>query len=304
MRPRALTRRSEADPIRRVTGSPVLWRERQVRFGLGRFAGVVVWAFIGGTAIALDSVAIWMAGNFTADGLCLGVSVMLLVATMLVATIQSGPALAAEREAGTLSLLLTTPLGAGRIVYEKALGAMRHSMPVWGLLLAHVIVVVAVGFFHPILVLHVALILAGVLVMVTGIGMLIGAWVRRAATAAMLNLLVMGVVFAGPPAVVMALAEYGPSGGGNAEYSLYVFHPVSQIVMASEGASYATQSGFDGRRHRVLSYDLGPRLRIGKSTEAGWAYVTMLLILTSGVQVGVGVAAGALAVRRLRRTGG
>jgi len=288
MRPRARQRRTEADPIRRVTSSPVLWRERQVRFGLGRFAGLVLWSHLAAAVALVYILTIWI--GFSAHeigGMLVSTMAALLVATILLATVQSAPALAAEREAGTLTILLATPMDPQGIVWEKVLGAMWHSMPVWGLLLAHVTLAAVVGLLHPIAIVHVILLLAGVLALTTGIGMLVGSIARRSSTAVMLNLLVVGMIFVGLP--LMLEVPHQLMGGPNLEGLFMCLHPVGQIIVAMQGATHY------GGAHQALEYDWE-----GATGWTSWAGSTVLIALVAGAQICVGRAAGKLAVRRLR----
>jgi len=295
MRPRAVRRRTEADPIRRVTGSPILWRERQVRFGLGRFAGVILWGTLAGSVAAFDCVGVLEANTSECCGIFEMGAVILLVAAMLLATVQSAPVLAAEREAGTLALLLATPFDPGRIVVDKALGALVNSMSVWVLLPAHIALGVVMGYFHPILLIHVVLLLAGVLALVTGSGLLVGSWVRRSSTAVMVNILVVATIFIGLPLMVETSHQF--LGTENLEGLFTGLHPVGQIIAVAQGASHADWLSYgDLQRHRVLGYYLD--LPFG---SMGWAGATVLVIVTAGVQAGAGLLAAALAARRLRR---
>ena len=60
MRPKVITRRKESDPIRSVTGSPILWRERQVHFGPSRFLAIIAWSVLLASGVAiLDFVALY-----------------------------------------------------------------------------------------------------------------------------------------------------------------------------------------------------------------------------------------------------
>ncbi len=124
-----------AGPIRRVKGSPVLWKEirtfavRQSRHPLAKYGApvalvcLIVTAVSGVFIFGVASSAAVIAGSmvFCALGLHVGAAVALsgAAATMI----------PKEREARTLPVLLATPLEDGRIVRDKALAVLRQGLP-------------------------------------------------------------------------------------------------------------------------------------------------------------------------------
>jgi hypothetical protein len=129
-----------AGPIRRVKGSPVLWKElrtfavRQSRHPLAKYGApailvcLIVAALIGVGIFGMGSSAAVIAGSmvFCALGLHVGAAVALsgAAATMI----------PKEREARTLPVLLTTTLEDRQIVRDKAIAVLRQSLPVLVLL--------------------------------------------------------------------------------------------------------------------------------------------------------------------------
>jgi len=122
-------------PIRRVEGSPVLWKELRIfavsqgRHLLGGYgapiilAGLIVLAVIAIGWLGGGNLSSMIAGGMLACavGLHIGSAVGLagIAATMV----------PKEREARTLPVLLTTPLDDGRIVRDKAIAAFRQGLP-------------------------------------------------------------------------------------------------------------------------------------------------------------------------------
>jgi ABC-type transport system involved in multi-copper enzyme maturation permease subunit len=122
-------------PIKRVEGSPVLWKElrtfavRRSRHPLAKYGAPAILAcLIAAAGIGMGifgvggSMAV-IAGSmvFCALGLHVGAAVALsgAAATMI----------PKEREAGTLPVLLATTLEDGRIVRDKALAVLRQCLP-------------------------------------------------------------------------------------------------------------------------------------------------------------------------------
>jgi ABC-type transport system involved in multi-copper enzyme maturation permease subunit len=317
MKPHLWRARRAAAPVQRVTGSPIIWREKRVRFGPSRLAAVVAWGILCAWVAVIDPlafyVAYWEHGADTVLGVFTIASMVLWVVTVLAATVQPAAAFAAEREAQTLSLLLSTPLSAGDIVFDKALGALWRSAPVWGLLMAHVGVFVIFRLVHPILLLLMGFVLAGTLVFTTGAGLFVSAYARRTASAMATSFTLVLVVF-GVPLVVGEMSPYA-SGRITPATVEGCLHPLCQIYMVTQGA--AAMPGLSGPRRDSNAvpyaggYIGGNPLPFGKEPlsfvwaypmgERGWAETTALVGLTSAAWVLAGVGLGDLAARRLRK---
>ena len=317
MQPQLWRARRAAVPLQRVKGSPILWRERRVRFGPSRLAAVVAWAILCSGIVIADFFAVYgaywyLAGELALD-LFVGYCLALWAVTVLAATIQPAAAFAAEREAQTLPLLLSTPLSAGDIVVDKALGALWRSAPVWGLLMAHVGVFVIFRLVHPIILLLMGFVVAGTLVFTTGAGLLVSAYARRTAAAMASNFTVVLLVL-GVPLVVGEMSPYKAGSITPASVEGWL-HPLCQIYMVTQGT--AEISGFPWLRRDSgavpygVGYLSGYPPPMGKEPlsfvwaypagERGWLATTALVGLTSAAWVLAGVGLGALAARRLRK---
>ena len=296
--------------LRRVTGSPVLWRERQVRFGPSRMAVIVAWAVLFSVIFSLDALAFGF--QLLAPDIFPAVAVLLWAATVLVAMVQPAPAIAGEREAGTLAILLVTPLPRERIVLDKALGAVWRSMPVWGLLVAHLVVFTAFGRVHPIVLIHVALALAGTLAFVAGAGLLWSAYARRTATAMAMNLGLVALVFVAPP-VVGQMSGNNPYARTLAGVQGLV-HPAVHVYVVTQGAVLLPGLGswgnpdamprdgdnFDGYPNPWSSAPLR-YLWPYPLEEQDWVVTSLLIAQISLVWFAGGCLLGALAARRLEK---
>lgn len=317
MKPHLWRARRAAAPVQRITGSPIVWRETRVRFGPSRMAAVAAWAVLCSGLVIADFFAVYVAywhhaGELALD-LFVGYCLALWVLTALAATVQPAAAFAAEREAQTLSLLLSTPLSADDIVYDKALGALWRSAPVWGLLMAHVGVFVIWRLVHPILLLLMGFIVAGTLVFITGAGLFVSAYTRRTASAMATSFTLMLLVL-GVPLVVGEMSPYEAGSITPATVEGWL-HPACQIYMVTQGA--ADMPGLPGPRRDSSAvpyaegYIGGNPPPMGKEPlsfvwaypagERGWLITTALLAVTSAVWVLAGVGLGALAARRLRK---
>lgn len=280
--------------VRRVRGSPVFWRDKQVRFGPSRMAVVVMWSVLFSAAMTMDFCAFDLCG--TQEGVAVALigpaSLLLWVVAVLVSLVQPASAFAGEQEAMTLPLLLVTPLSRGRIVFDKAMGALWRSLPVWVLLPVHLLLCIVFGMTHPIVLVQVGAVLAGTLVFVTGAGLYFSVRVRRPAVAMALNLCLAVLCFVGPP-VAAEMSRYGPSTQMLASVCEWV-DPARQVLMATQRAASGPRYGVSLSN---LTYDLPCYEGIRRT--AGWAPTTALLVGTSAVWAVGGLLFARGALRRL-----
>jgi ABC-type transport system involved in multi-copper enzyme maturation permease subunit len=160
--------------------------------------------------------------------------VLLGVGTVGTAIVASAP-IAAEKEAGTLAVLLTTPLGRREIILAKAVGVFRRSLPLWIPLLLHTAVGVASGFLPWTALPLVLLTALGMLVFLTGAGLLSSVRSRRAATAGVVTGVGCIVLFILVPSGVLAWAAFSLLGAGVAGF-FRTAHPAVQVLLLTDPA--------------------------------------------------------------------
>jgi ABC-type transport system involved in multi-copper enzyme maturation permease subunit len=291
MRPQAAVR-GATGALRPVTGSPVLWRERQVRFGPSRLASIVIWSVIAGGAAALDIGACW---GFRYHELVLvgfiGNNLFLFCAGVLLTVLMTSPGLSAEKEGRTLGLLLTTPLSEAGILWDKALGAFLRTLPVWGLLAVHLAAYVVVGAVHPRIIPYTLVLSVSVIVMFTGSGLYFATITRRTSAAVGLNLVWALVVLVGP----VFLMDWLPPTWWEFPAGLLVRlgHPVYDVFDLSVWSLYPLAN-------RLPAFYTSP-------TAMGWdwtgsSHVPMVMVSTVAVVwIVAGLCFGRRAARRLRR---
>jgi ABC-type transport system involved in multi-copper enzyme maturation permease subunit len=120
--------------IRRVKGSPIVWKEMISRFSSREKIFV-------GTIIAVELIMIGAMYLFPAAAYTFGVketyaAYFLIFAGMGLASIVifSASCITSEKEAGTWPLLLTTTLTYWEILFGKCAGILRRSIPSWAML--------------------------------------------------------------------------------------------------------------------------------------------------------------------------
>lgn len=293
MRARLWRRRAESAPIRPIAGSPILWRERRVHFGPGRLAAIVVGTAIAGGVVAVDAVALAWADGDTTIWMFIGIAIMLLVLAVIVTMIQAAPGLATEKEAGTLPILLSTPLSRDSIVYGKAVGALARAFPVWGLLLGHLAAFVVFGRVHPVVLLHLVPLVAGILLFIAGAGLFFSALARKATSATALGLGLVLVWLLGPP-LLAALLTTNTRYRSDPQTVLVCTYPVMQAFVITYGAANIGDARPYEWRRQTLKYNWGRTLG-----ETGWPAASVIAASSAALHAVGGLVLLTLAARLL-----
>ena len=220
---RRLARRAARDAARggppgrisRVFNPPMVWKEFRTRVVRGRWRTALVAVF----TLGLLGLTYWMSADYLDEPVMQDAYVaVFMVLGLLTTTVLAATGITAEKEGGTWPVLLGTPLSARAIVFGKAVGAVGRAAPVWGLMALHLVIFLVAGYVHPILLVHLAMIVTGVVVLLVGMGLFLGACLKRSVSAVAVNL--------GLALLVWAIAPMP-----------LVLHPVAQAIVVTDGAT-------------------------------------------------------------------
>jgi ABC-type transport system involved in multi-copper enzyme maturation permease subunit len=182
----------EARSLRTVSDRPVLWRElslplihnRTVRWVLM----IIVLVILGLLYAGMITLMLGFGSHVDPEGINLPFILLYAFCGLGCTVIVSTTGIASEREAGTLSLLMATPLSANAILWGKAAGALRRTLPIWLFLLANCVVFSVFRTLSPIVILHMLLLVVGTSAFLTGTGLYFSARFRKTTSAAIVNL--------------------------------------------------------------------------------------------------------------------
>ena len=181
--------------LRTVRGQPVYWKECRLPF-FGRHK-IAAWVFLVlglgvlGIIYALlaDSNDLHNSDAQAMFGIVFMAIAMLITATVPAATVTS------ERESGSLPLLLTTTLTDWQILFGKFFGAIRRCLPVWGLLMGHLALFVAVGYLHLVVLPYMAIVVAWIVILCAASGVYFSVRFRHTTTAVIMNMATWAIVW-------------------------------------------------------------------------------------------------------------
>lgn len=273
---------------REVGDKPVLWRElRQTAMGSGKRTIV---AFGIGIAILM---VMYLTVGLDHSGISITLLFILALALTAQAALSTPSAIAAERDAGSWGVLLTTPVRPAQVVLGKTLGSIRRLWLAPAVVVFHLVLAMAAGWFHPIGVLHATMLLGSLVFMLACTGVCLGLLCKRGVTASVLNLGLPLLLFLGLPIAIafyVQFAYYGSSYSSEPPDWISQFVMISNpFVMLQEAATTATGE-FD-RFSFTLRYEMLDSDRTLRPLR-----FTLLTMLCSGGMIALGSAALCIAI--------
>jgi len=272
--------------VRTLRGSPLLWHELRSRL-FGSLAARIAMPLVAALVLVI-SYAVCDTADALGQAETQGAFAFLLVAAGTLATaVLAATGLANEKESHTLSILLTTPLNDWHIILAKAVGVLRRCAPVWLLLVAHTVLFFLPMYTHPLALLHLLLLAAGVWAMLTGTGLYFSACFRRTTSAVLANLgLALGLWVLLPILLGLLTAALHPAKASAVIRQIYDVNLMTSPAI--EG--YVVMEGASGKEHILDSsfrYDWPGR---DESLSAAQTTARVLLILLAEAAIGLGFA--------------
>lgn len=283
-----------------ITGSPVLWRELKTpitRSSTIRLLLTVLLSVLLITVYGLSTIAWALGGATEMHPVFLSTYLVLLLAALLISCAGS---LTSEKEARTWPVLVATPLGDWEILWGKAAGVLRRARPLLILMGAHLVLFTFVVHLHPVVVLHVSLIVAGAATLAMGAGLYFSARFRRTTSAVIACLVLVLVLWVLAPMAWDAVdGPHGPldAMGLNSPQARtfgWLLTPAVQVFQASYGGLWSeNHAGFwpGGLRYRGVDSPL----------EMSVFEMTALVATTAAANAAAGLLLARAAARRLRR---
>jgi len=181
---------------RRVKGSAILWKElRSPLFGRRKIAFAIV--------IAMGLILLFSTYAFFADHDALGedgvhilYGVIFMGMGTLFTIIIPATCITSEKESRAWPLLLATTLSEWQILFGKFAGIVRRCLPIWCVLFGHIILFTIARIIHPIALFQVGMVVAGLVVFLSGTGLYFSSRFKHTTTAVIVNFALAGVVWA------------------------------------------------------------------------------------------------------------
>ncbi|MBN2138795.1 MAG: ABC transporter permease subunit [Sedimentisphaerales bacterium] len=276
--------------IRRVKGWPVLWKDTRaplIRGGEGKNSIIGLQLTV---ASMLLTYAMWAkAGCLNADFTHVIYTVLFVSIAVIFHIVLSASSITSEKESRSWPILLATSLGGWQILAGKAIAVARRCSVVWLLMAGHIVLFVLVGYIHPIVIVHLLMLVVWVTVFLTSSGLYFSSLCRRTTWAVVSTFGLAIALWIIAPVVLslVGVASHNEKIGRTCMFA----NPAMQARVVVSGAV----AGYG--RHMRLS-----RMRFDWITEHHdvWS-ITVVLAITMLIYLTFGMLFAWRARRRLRR---
>lgn len=181
-----ISRQTESS-IKTVTGSPVIWKElrgsRWFKTSLKSKLGIIL-----GILVLLASyMAIEMENELDDEYPHIAYAVIFVILGIVTNTVLAAATITSEKESRSWPILLATTLSDWQILTGKAVGVFRRCLPIWFLLIGHLVLFISIGYIHWIAFPQLAILVVGLVLLLCGSGLYFSARFKRTTAAVMAN---------------------------------------------------------------------------------------------------------------------
>jgi len=220
--------------IRPVRGSPVIWKELRAPLIQGGKIKSMIGLVL--TIIALlITYAVSMREDVLDEDFAHIVYILIFVIMGLITNaVLSATTITSEKEARSWPILLATSLDDWQILLGKAVGVFRRCLPIWLFLAGHLVLFVSVRYIHPIAIVHLAMLVAWIVVFLSGSGLYFSARLKRTTSAVVANFCLALALWAIIPMLLGLASEITRESDVLEAY--VSTNPVVQAIVIMEGA--------------------------------------------------------------------
>lgn len=254
--------------VKRVHGPPVVWRELRAPFIQGldnrnSYIGLML------AILALLLTYLPSADQMDESYPHVSYGLLFVLIGLIINVVFSATRITTEKESQTWPLLLTTPLRDRDILLGKGISAFRRCLPIWGMLAGHVLFFVLIKCIHPVIVLHLVIVVTWLTCFVTGAGLYFSTLFARTTSAVVATFaLVLGLWAVVPVIVGLSSAVVRRAD----PLTAYLWtHPVIQterLIAGAGGAQNANRSwgSLEYGTERVMFDDAHQAFGVGRMT--------------------------------------
>jgi len=122
-------------------------------------------------------------------------AVIFLALGILFTIILPATCITSEKESRSWPLLLATTLSDWQILFGKFAGVLRRCLPVWALLFGHIMLFTLTGVIHPLATIQMGILVAWIVVFLSGTGLYFSVRFKRTTTAVIMNFGVAALIW-------------------------------------------------------------------------------------------------------------
>lgn len=284
---------------RQVDSQPIIWRELRQRTFEKRWK-----LFAAIFAVAAILALIYIESDVSQD-IAVHITLTIIAGFLMLlnAAARTAAGISGERESRSWEVLMTTRLSQWDILIGKLLGAIYRQWFIPAVLAIHIVFAgVFTGCLHPIVVLHLTVILGGAVTMLCATGLCFSLIFKKSSTASSLNLIFAVGFWALLPMFLSFIAAVANMSSGYSFERLFqailIPNPIFMAVTAIQGAHVGDMGPAWAGQSSVLSYYMV------SGENVGFAMYTFFVVLGLLVQLAIAAAVMALAATLFNRFAG
>ncbi len=271
-----------------VKGPPVVWKELRTPLLRRRKTTFLICVF---ACLSLLFITYWLSyfeGALDDEESHMLYVVIFMSLGMLFTIIYPATCITSEKESRSWPLLLTTTIDDGQIIFGKFIGILFRCLPIWFLLLGHVLIFSMIGFIHPIAVIQISILIIWIVAFLSGTGLYFSTRFKHTTTAVIMNFALATVIWAIGPMFLGLLGVITREGDLVEAYM--DTHPFVHAMVVME-ATVRRGSNFS----RINRYNWIGFRKMDVMESTAWMFVCMLGYIF------IGFLFACYAKRRLRR---
>ena len=224
--------------FRHMGNWPVLWKDLRtpVLGGKTHFRKILIRLILVGI-LSLVYIVIGGEGGLDERGTHASMSCIYTILAALLTIVITATCITSEKEARSWPIMLGTAQTDWQILVSKWLAMLRWSLPVWGLLFAHLLVFILCGIIHPVALILSVLVAMGVINLILGTGLYWSARMRRTTTAVVCNFIVPLTLWLVTPVVWVTMVKITHISYNGLE-SYMNWNPFFQVASIAEGCTW------------------------------------------------------------------
>jgi len=278
--------------VRPVKGPPVLWKELRAPMiqGAGGKNSIIGLAFTI-VALLLTYAVCDKQKCLDEDFTHISYTLMFLLIGMVFHMVLSSACITSEKESRAWPILLATSMDDWQILLGKAVGVFRRCLPIWVLLAGHILLFVLVKYIHPVAIVHIFMLVAGMVTFLTGSGLYFSSRFKRTTSAVVANFALAVVLWIVVPALLGMVTMISRE---DKVFETYVLaNPVIQAstIMGGDGGQRNANTKLSG-----LEYNWPPSMH-----SEGIYMTNSILLVTTLMYISVGLLFAWRAKCRFRR---
>ena len=192
---------------KRVKGPPVIWKELRLPLLGRRKITALIGIFV---CLSLLFITYWLCfGENILDDEETHIlyAIIFLSLGILFTIIYPATSITSEKESRSWPLLLTTTIDDGQILFGKFIGILRRCLPIWILLLGHVIIFSMFEYIHPFAIIQIGILVFWIVVFLSGTGLYFSSRFKRTTTAVIMNFALAATIWAILPLLLALTSE-------------------------------------------------------------------------------------------------